>query len=71
MHHFLLHYMLHYINYAHKRQLCFYISLLFLTQAFAHNVIKMLLLLHLTKFKQLCIICYNNTIYLMCVNRRI
>ena len=57
MHYYLLHYMLHYINYAHIRQLSFNNILLFVTQAFAHNVTKMMLLLHFTKFVQFCIIC--------------
>ena len=57
MHYYLLRYMLHYINFAHIRQLSFDITLSFATRAFAHNVTKMMLLLHLTKFRQFCIIC--------------
>ena len=57
MHYYLLHYMLHYISFAHIRQLSFDIILSFVTQAFAHNVTKADFLLHLTKFGQFCIIC--------------
>ena len=57
MHYYLLHYMLHYINFAHTRQLSFDIILSFVTRTFAHNVTIADFLLHLTKFGQFCIIC--------------
>ena len=57
MHYYLLRYMLHYINFAHIRQLSFDVILSFVTRTFAHNVTKADFLLHLTKFGQFCIIC--------------